>query len=129
MSDDEKAVADKASHKKALEAMVEMTVDGWRFSRLFIRMMNKLDVGEQTRFINNLNYFVNRLNSGLEQVGLKLVNLEGHPYDTGMAATPINIADFEAEDELMVEQMVEPVIMNENGLVRAGTVMLRKIVQ
>ena len=129
MSDAENAGADMASQKKAIEAMIEMTDDGWRFSRLFIRMMNKLDAGEQTRFINNLNYFVNRLNTGLQQIGMKLVNLEGHPYDAGMAATPINIADFEAEDQLMVEQMVEPVIMNDNGLVRAGTVMLRKIVQ
>ena len=88
MSDDGNAAADKAAQKKALDAMIEMTVDGWRFSRLFIRMMNKLDVGEQARFINNLNYFVTRLNTGLQQVGMKLVNLEGHPYNTRYAELP-----------------------------------------
>ena len=55
------------------------------------------------------------------------MNLEGQPYDTGMAASPINIADFAPDDHLVVDQMVEPVIMGGNGIVRTGTVMLKRI--
>jgi len=43
-----------------------------------------------------------------------------------MAATALNIADFGADDHLLVDQMLEPIIMGADGLVRAGTVMLRK---
>lgn len=57
---------------------------------------------------------------------LKLANVEGHPYDPGMAASAINLGDFGPDDVLLVDQMVEPIIMGPDGLVRSGTVTLRK---
>lgn len=43
-----------------------------------------------------------------------------------MAATPVNIEEFEANDTLVVDQMLEPILMGADGLVRSGTVTLRK---
>jgi hypothetical protein len=63
----------------------------------------------------------------LEQAGLRIVNVEGHPFDPGMAATPLNIEEFNANDTLMVDQMLEPIIMGAEGLVKTGTVILRKV--
>jgi hypothetical protein len=42
-----------------------------------------------------------------------------------MAATPLNIEEFDAKDALMVDQMLEPIIMGKDGLVKTGTVTLR----
>jgi hypothetical protein len=55
------------------------------------------------------------------------VNIEGLPFDPGMAATAINISDFLSEDRLIVDQMLEPIIMSETGIVKMGTVLLRKV--
>jgi hypothetical protein len=44
-----------------------------------------------------------------------------------MAATPLNIEEFDTNDALMVDQMLEPIIMGKDGLVKAGTVILRKV--
>jgi len=85
-----------------------------------------MDAGEGARFINQYRYYLKRLEESLEQAGLRLVNVEGHPYDPGIAATALNIGDFGPEDHLLVDQMVEPIIMGQEGLVRTGTVMLRK---
>ena len=63
----------------------------------------------------------------LEQAGLHMVNVEGQPFDPGMAATSFNIEDFEANDTLEVEQILEPIIMSKAGLVKMGTVILRKV--
>jgi hypothetical protein len=57
---------------------------------------------------------------------MQLVNIEGQLYDPGIAASPINIADFEATDHLLVDQMLEPIIMSAEGLVRSGRITLRK---
>jgi len=57
---------------------------------------------------------------------LKLVNLEGQTFSPGMAATPLNIEDFGPDEILLVDQMVEPVILGSEGVLRTGTVMLRK---
>jgi hypothetical protein len=43
-----------------------------------------------------------------------------------MAATPLNIEDFGPDEILLVDQMVEPVILGSEGVLRTGTVMLRK---
>jgi len=63
----------------------------------------------------------------LEEAGLRIVNVEGHPFDPGMAATPLNIEEFDANDTLIVDQMFEPIIMGKEGLVKTGTVTLRKV--
>ena len=62
----------------------------------------------------------------LDQHCLKLVNVEGQPYDAGMAASALNLGDFGPDDVLHVDQMLEPIIMSTNGLRKQGTVMLRK---
>ena len=58
---------------------------------------------------------------------MNLVNVEGQSFDPGIAATALNIDEFEKNDKLIVEQMLEPIIMGPEGLLRSGTVMLRKV--
>ena len=115
-----------ALYEASQKALINITVESWRFSRLFSRVLGKLDAGETQRYSNQFRFYLKQLEDNLELAGLKLVNLEGHPFTTGIAATPINIEDFATEDTLIVDQMVEPIIMNTDGVVRAGTVMLRK---
>ena len=104
-----------------------VAVESWRFSRLFARLVNKLDAGESSRYVNQIRYFQKKVEESLDASGLKLVNVEGHQFDTGMAASAINIGDFGPDDVLVVEQMVEPIIMGSEGLRKQGTVMLRKV--
>lgn len=122
MSDDSSAF-----DTPAVKALIDLSVESWRFSRLFARLMKKLDAGDSTRYINQYRYFIKRMEESLETVGLRMVNVEGHPYDPGVAATALNLGDFGPDDVLLVDQMVEPIIMGPDGLVRAGTVMLRKV--
>ncbi len=108
-------------------SLIDMAVESWRFARLFSRLVSKLDAGEGSRYVNQLRYFQKRLEDSLEASGLKIVNVEGQPFDPGMAASAINIGDFEPDDVLLVDQMVEPIIMGVEGLRKQGTVMLRKV--
>lgn len=108
-------------------SLIEIAVESWKFSRVFARVVNKLDAGEASRYVSQLRYFQKRVEQNLDAAGLKLVNVEGHPFDPGMAASPLNIADFGPEDSLLVDQMVEPIIMGPDGLKKQGTVMLRNV--
>jgi len=108
-------------------SLIDLAVESWRFARLFSRLVSKLDAGEGSRYVNQLRYFQKRLEDSLEASGLKIVNVEGQPFDPGMAASAINIGDFEPDDVLLVDQMVEPIIMGAEGLRKQGTVMLRKV--
>lgn len=108
-------------------SLIDVAVESWRFSRLFARVVNKLDAGEGVRYVNQLRYFQKKVEESLDASGLKLVNVEGQPFDPGMAASALNIGDFGPDDKLLVDQMVEPIIMGPEGLKKQGTVMLRKV--
>jgi len=115
------------SSEKLEQSVIDMAVESWRFSRLFGKVVSKLDAGESGRYINQLRYFQKKVEESLDSNGLKLVNVEGQPYDPGMAASALNLGDFGPDDVLLVDQMLEPIIMGPTGLRKQGTVMLRKV--
>jgi len=107
-------------------SVINMAVESWRFCRVFDRMLAKLDAGEQSRYKSQFRWFIKRIEESLAEAGLRLVNLEGQRFDPGMPATAINIEEFEVNDTLIVDQMLEPTIVGEEGLIKTGTVILRK---
>ena len=115
------------SSEQMEQSLIDIAVESWRFSRLFGKVVGKLDAGESGRYINQIRYFQKKVEERLDSSGLKLVNVEGQPYDAGMAASALNLGDFGPDDVLLVDQMVEPIIMGPNGLRKQGTVMLRKV--
>ena len=109
------------------QSLIDIAIESWRFSRLFSKVVCKLDAGESGRYTNQARYFQKKVEESLESNEFKLVNVEGEPYDAGMAVSALNLSDFNPDDALLVDQMLEPIIMGPNGLRREGTVMLRKV--
>jgi hypothetical protein len=109
-------------------AVVGLIVDGYRFAAAYARMLERLDAGEQRRYGAPHRFFMGQLETRAKEAGLKLVDITGLPFDPGIAATPLNSADFGLADRLIVDQMLEPVILNRDGSVlHTGTILLRKI--
>jgi len=113
--------------RRPFDALQDIAVESWRFVRLVNKILSQLDAGERGRYQNQIRFFLRKLESNLESAGLKIVNLEGIQFDPGMAATALNIEDFSDGDDLVVDQMIEPVIMGPEGLLHSGTVVLRKV--
>ena len=59
-----------------------------------------------------------------EKAGMKLINLEGQMFDPGMAVTPLNLDEFDADEPLLVQRMIEPIVMKDGRVCRTGTAML-----
>ena len=106
--------------------LAELAVESWRFAKEYRRLVLKLDANEQNRFANKLNYFLQRLQSCLAERGLTLVSLEGQPYEMGIAADVLNLDEYFPGDELIIDQMIEPVIMGPDGIVKTGKAMVRR---
>jgi hypothetical protein len=120
---------DRQDSKPAAElerSLIDIAVDGWRFAKVFARVLHKMDAGEGTRYMSHHRFYLKRLSDSLEHLGMRFVDVEGSVYDPGVAATALNLADFEPNERLLVDQMLEPIIMGPNGLVRPGTVVLRR---
>ena len=110
-------------------AFLTLAVESWRFGRAGERVLMKLDEGEQRRHQRQLRWFQKKVEESLTEVGMRIVSIEGHTFDPGMAATPLNLEEFETNDALVVDQMLEPIVMGPTGVVRAGTVTLKKAEQ
>ncbi len=109
------------------KAMIRMAIESWRFGRVVDRLLAKLDAGEQTRYQNQFRWFRKQVDEALESSNLKIVDVEGHPFDPGMAAKPLNLDEFNTQDKLIVDQMLDPIIMGKEGLIKTGTVILKKV--
>ncbi len=116
----------KPSSEALIQSILDISVESWRFGKLFDRLLTTLDAGEQGRYRGQFRWFQKKLDEALSVAQLKIINVEGHPYDPGMAATPLNIDEFEPQDSLIVDQMLEPIIMGPEGIVKTGTATLRK---
>jgi len=114
-------------HETLTKSIIDMAFESWRFVKVFERVLTKLDAGEQARYKGQFRWFIKRIEESLTESGLRMVNVEGLPFDPGIAATPLNIDEFESDDSLVVDQMLEPIIMGNENVIRTGTVTLRKV--
>lgn len=120
-------MSDIGKQEATESALIDMAVEAWKFTRLFNRVISKLDSVEQARYINQLRFFQRRIDSAADAAGVRIISIEGHPFEPGMAATPLNLEDFGSDEALLVEQMLEPIVMDAHGIRRTGTMMLRRL--
>lgn len=95
-----------------------------RFKGVFAKAISKLDIDEQNKYSSQFQWFSKKVTKALDDAGIRAVTLDGQLYDLGMAVTPLNIEDFEADDILYVAQTMEPIIMQDNAVIKTGTVIL-----
>ena len=114
-------------NKNLTDSIISIASETFRFQRVFAKAISKLDIEEQNKYSSQFAWFSKKVIKALDEAGLKIVNVDGQLYDPGMAVTPLNIEDFETDDILYVEQTMEPIIMQENAVVKTGTVILGRL--
>jgi hypothetical protein len=107
-------------------SIIDIAVEAWRFRRVFSSAISKLDAAESSRYFNQYHYFFKKVESALENANLDIINVEGQKYDIGLPVSPLNMEEFSQEDNLVIEQMIEPIIMDSGKVVKPGTVILRR---
>ena len=108
------------------QSLLDICVESWRFAKLVDRLLSKLDEKEQKRYRSQFRWFQKKVDESLNNAQLRVINMEEQPYDSGIPATPLNIEEFDSNDTLIVDQMLEPIITGPEGIVKSGTVILRK---
>jgi len=96
---------------------------------VLLNIMEKLNVSDISRFESKCRYFSKEVEKALRKSGFRLIDTDefiGKPFDIGMAVKPININSFDEYDELIIDQMIEPIIMEGEMIARVGTVKLRR---
>lgn len=119
---------DAQLHSEAIiQSLLDIATEAWRVGRLFERLLAEQDINKQGKYRAQFRWFQKKVENSLAGFGMRIENIEGHPFDTGVAATPLNIEEFGPNDELVIDQMLEPIIMSSNSVIRAGTVTLKRV--
>ncbi len=114
-------------YSRLQQSIVSIAAEQFRFKRVFEKAISKLEIDEQAKYVSQFSWFEKKVTKALNEAGLKIVNFEGQIYDPGMAVTPLNIDDFETDDQLYIIQTIEPIIMQEDKVFKTGTVILGRI--
>lgn len=111
---------------KYKEIILKFSVESWRFAKTFLRLIRKLDEKEQRKYQGYHDFFLKNIDETLNEINCWIVDMEGYDFNTGMGVTPINLDEFEGKDHLYIAQMLEPTIMNKNGIVLMGKAVLER---
>ena len=115
---------DNDQTKVLRDNLISIASELYRFKSVFAKAISKLDIDEQNKYSSQFQWFSKKVTKALDDSGIRVVTLDGQLYDPGMAVTPLNIEDFEADDILYVAQTMEPIIMQDNAVIKTGTVIL-----
>lgn len=115
------------TYEQLEKGLVTIASELYRFEKVFVKAVDRLDAEEQSKYVSQFSWFAKRVDKAMMEAGLKLLSMEGKLYDPGMAVTPLNIEEFEKDDDLYIEQMIEPIIMKDNKLYKMGTVILGRV--
>jgi hypothetical protein len=110
------------------ESLIATTLEAFRMHRTFKQVLGKLETRDSQRFLGKADYFLARISRNLENAGMSIGSLrEGDQYDPGMPVTVLNLDSFDPDvDRLVIEQVLEPIILNSNGVRRVGAVLVRE---
>lgn len=109
-----------------LACLIALANQAWRLSKLSKRVAEKLSHEDGHRAVSQIRYIEREIEDELQKVGLRVVDLAGQRFDSGMPVGALNAEDFQLSDELWISQTIEPVIMGPSGLLKYGVVMLSK---
>ena len=115
------------NYEKLRGNLVTIASELHRFRGVFVKAISKLEMEEQSKYISQFQWFAKRVTRALDDAGLRMVVPDGSLYDPGMAVTPLNLEDFEADDTLYVVQTMEPIIMCDDAVIKTGTVILGRV--
>lgn len=112
---------------KLNDSLLSIASETFRFQRVFEKAISKLETDEKTKYMSQFAWFSKKVTKALDEASIRILNLEGQIYDPGMSVAPLNLDDFGVDDKLYVEQMIEPIIMQDDTVKRTGTVILGRI--
>ncbi len=117
------------AEEKKFNSVVDLIVESWRLNRFTKNLADYTnDPKIQKRAFNQINRFEKCIQTALDTHNLNIIDFTGTPYETGLPILPINLGDFNVEDKLVIEMMIEPTIKiaDTAEIIKKGAAVLKK---
>ena len=106
-------------------SLVTIATEAFRFDNTFWKMLEKLDFEDRKKYLGQYEWFCKKLKNALNTAGIDVVDIKGQVYDPGMAVVPLNIDEFDPDNELVIDYLIEPIIMKDGKTLKEGTALLK----
>jgi hypothetical protein len=106
--------------KPVLQALSVIATNAWRARNKMVNTEN----GEAKEEMKRVYRHVEAVFDALSQIGIEIRDMQGHPYDSGMA---LKVISFEPSPGLSKEEIMEtikPTILWQNQLIQIGEVIV-----
>lgn len=108
-----------------LKSMISVITEAWKLMNVSKKILSLLDISVQRKYQSKFNWFEKNVKNSLEDCNLIISELTGEKYHPGIPATPINLDEFEENDNLIILQVIEPTILTSDGIIiKSGSVLL-----
>lgn len=117
-------------HSNAVIAMSSTLVSAklgselWKALRALERVIPFVPLDQQARVQAQLRFARSRLDSLLEEAGLKLTNFEGRQFEPNLPVTAVNAEEIEPSDGLTITQTLEPSVVADGQVLIVGKVIV-----
>ena len=119
---------EEPSYESLENSLVSIASEIFRFKHVFNRAISKLDFDEIKKYNSQFAWLEKQVVKALDTADLQIVDLTGQQYDAGMAVSPLNIDEFETDEALHIQQMLEPIVMKDGAAIKTGTVILGRMI-
>lgn len=108
--------------------MLKLIIESWRFNAVFKKAIGQMEPDLQKRYFSRSEWFSRQVMEALAYLEYRIPTFENQEYEPGLPLSPVNIDEFEAEEQLVVEYMLEPTIVDSNGnIIKTGSAILRRM--
>ena len=102
--------------------LAKLAIEYWRVLRSYERNLHSMP--NRTSASSTIRNSEKKFFDILMENGLSIPTLEGQDYSPNLPLTVINADEFDDNEGLIVSQMIEPTIVDENGVVTMGKAIL-----
>jgi len=108
------------------KGLANLSVEYWRLLRMYDRAVKEQAPEKQLKASAQFRYSSKKLHKIMEESGLRLIAYEGQKYTANLPVTVLNGDDFDDNEELIIDQTLEPTIIEGDRVLMFGKVVVRK---
>ena len=107
------------------DVLAQLAIEYWKLHRGFEKASRDLPAERLGKAVAQLRYSIGQLDKLLEQAGLRLATFDDEEFSAELPVSPINAEDLNGEEASFVDSTIEPAVIADGAVVRAGKVILR----
>lgn len=106
------------------DKIIETVTEFYKFNGTFNRMLSRVPNYETQRYLSKYLWVKKKITELADSIEIQINDFTGMDFDPGLPISVLNIDEFEADDELVISQMLEPVILKSGKLLKSGTALV-----